>query len=78
MDTYGWILYQQGKYPQAEEWLAAAVKLAKRPAILEHYGDVLFQLNKKEEALTYWKKAQEAGQNSESLLKKINTKKLAE
>jgi len=78
MDTYGWILYQQGKYLQAEEWLAAAVKLAKRPAILEHYGDVLFQLNKKEEALTYWKKAQEAGQASESLLKKINTKKLTE
>ncbi len=78
MDTYGWILYQQKKYTQAEEWLAAAVKSAKRAAILEHYGDVLYQLGKKEDALIYWKQAKEAGQNSEVLNKKISDKKLTE
>lgn len=79
MDTYGWILYQQGKYTQAEEWLgAAAVKSGKRGAIAEHYGDVLFQLGKKEEALLYWKQAKESGQGSELLDKKINDKKLYE
>jgi tetratricopeptide (TPR) repeat protein len=77
IDTYGWILFQQGKYTESEEWLVRAVKLAgNKPLILEHYGDVLFKLGKTEEALKYWKKANEAGGTSETLLKKISTKKL--
>ncbi len=79
IDTYGWILFQQAKYAESEEWLVRAVKLApKRQLILEHYGDVLFRLGKPEEALKYWKKSNEAGGSSESLLKKISTKKLGE
>lgn len=79
MDTYGWILYQQGKYAQAEEWLASAVKMSgKRSAISEHYGDVLYQLGKKQEALIYWKQAKESGEGSELLDKKINDQKLYE
>lgn len=79
IDTYGWILFQQAKFSESEEWLVRAVKLApKKPLILEHYGDVMFKLGKSEEALKYWKKANEAGGNAESLLKKINTKKLGE
>lgn len=79
IDTYGWILYQQAKYAEAEEWLVRSVKLApKRPLILEHYGDVMFKLGKAEEALKYWKKANDAGGNSDALLKKISTKKLSE
>lgn len=79
MDTYGWILYQQGKYTQAEEWLASAVKMSgKRSAISEHYGDVLYQLGKKQEALIYWKQAKESGEGSELLDKKISDQKLYE
>lgn len=77
MDTYGWILYQQKKYKEAEEWLSGAAKLGpKNPNILEHYGDVLFRLNKPELALLQWNAAQKAGGASESLLKKIKDKKL--
>lgn len=79
IDTYGWILFQQAKYAEAEEWLVRAVKLApQRPIILEHYGDVMYKLGKTEEALKYWKKATDAGGNSDGLLKKISTKKLGE
>lgn len=79
LDTYGWILFQQAKYAEAEEWLVRAVKLApKKPLLLEHYGDVMFKLGKQDEAMKYWKKATEAGSNSEVLLKKISTKKLGE
>jgi tetratricopeptide (TPR) repeat protein len=77
IDTYGWILFQQAKYTEAEDWLMRAVKLAgNKPLILEHYGDVLYKLGKPDEALKYWKKANEAGGNSELLLKKISTKKI--
>lgn len=77
MDTYGWILYQQKKYKEAEEWLSGAAKLGlKNPNILEHYGDVLYRLKKPEEALLQWNAAHRAGGSSESLLKKIKEKKL--
>lgn len=76
LDTYGWILYQQGKYKEAEEWLARAVKIGSKSAISEHYGDVLYKLDKKEEALKYWIDAKSSGQGSEELDKKIADKKL--
>ena len=76
LDTYGWILYQQGKYKEAEVWLARAVKIGNKSAIAEHYGDVLYKLDRKEEALKYWMDAKEAGAGSEFLDKKIADKKL--
>jgi tetratricopeptide (TPR) repeat protein len=78
IDTYGWILYQQGKYKEAEEWLGRAVKLGSKSAISEHYGDVLYKLDRKEEALKYWQEAKSAGGGSELLDKKISEKKLNE
>jgi tetratricopeptide (TPR) repeat protein len=75
MDTYGWILYQQKKYNQSEEWLARAARLGpKNPTILEHYGDVLFRLNKVSEAVQQWEAAKAAGGNQELLNKKIKEK----
>jgi tetratricopeptide (TPR) repeat protein len=77
MDTYGWILFKQKKYLEAEVWLSGAAKLGpKDVTILEHYGDVLFKLNKTSEAVKLWEDAQQAGGKSESLLKKIKEKKL--
>ncbi len=79
IDTYGWILYQLGKYKEAEEWLGRAAKMGNKSAvILEHYGDVLYKLNKQDEALINWKEAQKAGQGSDVLDKKIADKKLHE
>jgi tetratricopeptide (TPR) repeat protein len=76
MDTYGWILFQQKKYTEANEWLGNAAKMgAKSATILEHYGDNLFQLGKKEEALEQWEAAKAAGGSSPALLKKIKEKK---
>ncbi|MCB0852101.1 MAG: tetratricopeptide repeat protein [Bacteroidetes bacterium] len=60
-DTYGWILYQQGKFAEAEKWLAKAAKNSSSSVILEHYGDVLNKQGKKEEAIVQWKKAIENG-----------------
>jgi tetratricopeptide (TPR) repeat protein len=76
IDTYGWILYQQGKYKEAEEWLNRAVKMGGKSSISEHYGDVLYKLDRKEEALKYWQEAKAAGGGSEFLDKKITDKKL--
>jgi tetratricopeptide (TPR) repeat protein len=79
MDTYGWILYQQKKYAEAETWLSEAAKKGpKNPTILEHYGDVLFRLNRVKEALSEWNAAKQAGGSSPQLNRKISEKKLDE
>jgi tetratricopeptide (TPR) repeat protein len=77
IDTYGWILYQLGKYKEAEIWLSRSAKIGNKSAVLlEHYGDVLYKLNKIDEAVIIWKEAKAAGQGSEFLDKKIADKKL--
>jgi tetratricopeptide (TPR) repeat protein len=76
IDTYAWVLYQQKKYKEAENILQTIIDKKASGVVLEHYGDVLFKLNKIDQALEYWKKAKEAGNNSDKLQKKINTKTL--
>lgn len=81
-DTYAWILYKQGKYVQAKDWLEKAVNGGgdKNTVILEHLGDTYAKLNDLTKALEFWKKAKavENGDASELLDKKIADKKLYE
>ncbi|NDW10427.1 tetratricopeptide repeat protein [Dysgonomonas sp. 520] len=84
LDTYGWILYEQGAYTMARIYIEKAVKYSeeKKDAsseVYEHYGDVLYKLDEKDKALDYWKKAKEVkeeGDDSETLDKKIETETL--
>jgi tetratricopeptide (TPR) repeat protein len=77
MDTFGWILYKQKKFPQAAEWLQKASTLGPpNPTILEHYGDALYMINKPDDALRSWNAAKNAGGASEELIKKIKEKRL--
>ena len=75
LDTYGWILFLQGDYVNAEFWLLKAIDFggAENGTILEHYGDVMFKLDKKLEAIKFWKMAKENNNNSAILNDKINT-----
>ncbi len=79
-DTYGWIKYQMGAYEDAEYWIRKALETSEEPsgAILEHYGDVLYKLGDREKALNYWIKANEAGEGSDLLHKKIKDNTLYE
>ncbi|MFN5224185.1 MAG: tetratricopeptide repeat protein [Bacteroidota bacterium] len=79
-DTYGWILYEMGKYQDAKMWLQKALDNggSTNGTILEHMGDVLFKLGDKDGALQNWMKAKEAGEYSELLDKKIRDKQLYE
>jgi tetratricopeptide (TPR) repeat protein len=60
-DTYGWILYLQGKYKEAEEWIGKAVKKNGGAEVMEHYGDALHKLGEVEKAREYWQKAIDMG-----------------
>lgn len=72
-DTYGWVLYKQGLYTEAEQWIKKAIESGGNSSdiILEHYGDVLYKLQRQDEAMEYWKKAAEAGKGTVILEKKL-------
>jgi tetratricopeptide (TPR) repeat protein len=81
-DTYAWILYKQGKYVQAKEWLEKAISNGgeSNSVILEHLGDTYSKLHNMTKALEYWNKAKDIGdgETTEFLDKKIADKKLYE
>jgi len=75
LDTYAWVFFMKGDYTLAKFYLESAMNNGGKEngEILEHYGDVLFKEGKPEEAVEYWKKAVEAGYESDILKRKIET-----
>jgi predicted Zn-dependent protease len=79
MDTYAWILFQLGEFPEAKTFQDRAVlKNPKNPTLLEHYGDILIKLGEKEKAVEYWRRAKEAGSDSRTIETKIAELKYVE
>jgi tetratricopeptide (TPR) repeat protein len=79
-DTYGWVLYKMGKFEEARKWIEKALENEEEASavIIEHYGDVLWQLGEHDEGYRYWIKARDKGIGSEFLEMKIEQKKLIE
>jgi len=87
MDTYAWVLFQQGKFREALSWIEKAVKMETNSAVLfDHYGDILIKLGKEKEALKQWQKAleiymanaEENAANIDKIKTKISGKKYVE
>lgn len=78
LDTYAWILYQNKEYKEAFEYQTKAIELSENPsaALFEHLGDMLFKMNKIDEAILNWEKARDGGNDSEELQNKILNKKI--
>ena len=54
LDTYGWILFEQGSYIMAKIYLEKAVEYSgENPSaeVLEHYGDLLIKTGEEEKAV---------------------------
>ncbi len=79
-DTYGWVLYKLGYYEEARVWIEKALEDGGEDngVILEHLGDVYWQLGDSAKALEIWKQAGEAGGGSDLLEKKIRDGKFYE
>jgi len=77
-DTYAWVLFKMEAYNDALIWIEKALSNngKNNPVIVEHYGDILYMLNRKLEAIEEWKKSKEMGRETEALNKKINTGEL--
>ena len=79
-DTYAWILYELADYEQAKVWIQKSLSNGSDSSavVVEHYGDILYQLGNIKDAIIEWKKAKILGQASKFLDKKIEDEKLYE
>ncbi|HIX55561.1 MAG TPA: tetratricopeptide repeat protein [Candidatus Sphingobacterium stercoripullorum] len=58
LDTYAWVLFQQGRFEEAKAWIEKAVnKSNPSSVVLEHYGDILLELGKQKDAQKQWRRA---------------------
>ncbi len=80
LDTKAWVYYKQGEYEKARGILKQALNAGGELSadILEHYGDILFKLDKVNQAVKQWEKAYKLASNSTSLKEKINNRALIE
>ena len=80
LSTKGWVLYKKKDYSAAREVFERALSQGgdEDPLILEHFGDLLYQLQETDQALLYWQQAQEKGSDAPLLEKKIANKQLYE
>ena len=76
-DSVGWGYYLIGDYENAEKYLRKAVELMPDdPIVNDHYGDVLWQLNRKMQAKYFWKNVLEFEDTDEKMKKDIQNKLL--
>ncbi|WP_299703531.1 tetratricopeptide repeat protein [uncultured Pontibacter sp.] len=78
LDTYAWVLYKMEDYNGALTYLERAIAFSEEATIVEHYGDVLFKLGKRDEAVRQWQKAKLKGEASAFIDRKIKEQKLYE
>ncbi len=76
-DTYGWVLFKMERYEEAKFWIEKAYESSEEPSgtVIEHLGDVYYELGKVEKAVQLWKEARDAGETSDSIDKKIKSRK---
>jgi tetratricopeptide (TPR) repeat protein len=65
LDSLGWAHFKEGRYTVAEEYLRkAAERMVTNSVIQDHYGDVLFQLQRFDAAIAAWELALDGDRDS--------------
>ncbi len=72
LDTYAWILFKLKRYEEAKAYAEKIISLEEEisPVVLHHIGDIFAKCGNIENAVTYWQKALDAGDEESDILKK--------
>ena len=74
-DSIGWAYYHVENYIEAEKYLKKAVELMPEDATVnDHYGDILWKLNRKIQARYFWNYVLSLDNADEQIKKKVNIK----
>ncbi len=75
IDSIGWAYYLVDDYFQAEKYLKRAVELMPDdPIVNDHYGDILWKLNRKIQARYFWNNVLTFDDTEEDMIEQINIK----
>ena len=75
IDSIGWAYYLTDNYSKAEKFLKRAVELMPDdPIVNDHYGDILWKLNRKIQARYFWANVLKMDDAKENLIENINIK----
>ena len=75
IDSIGWAYYLIDNYVEAEKYLKRAVELMPEdPTVNDHYGDILWKLNRKIQARYFWNNVLNLEDAGEDIIKNINIK----
>ena len=75
IDSIGWAYYLVDNYVEAEKYLKRAVELMPEdPTVNDHYGDILWKLNRKIQARYFWNNVLSFDDTNEDIRKNINIK----
>ena len=76
-DSVGWGYFLTGRYDEAEKFMRRAIILMPNdPVINDHYGDILWKLNKKLQAKFYWKSVLNLKDTEDDMIEKVKIKLL--
>ncbi len=76
-DSIGWAYYLTNRYREAEELIRKAlIQMPNDPIVNDHYGDILWRLDKKLQAKFYWESVLKSKDADEDLKKKVKAKLL--
>lgn len=79
LDTHAWVLFAGEKYKEARKLIEKVIESGQASATHhEHYGDILYMLGDKDNAVKQWKKAKELNSTNLLIDKKIADRKLYE
>lgn len=61
LDTYGWILYKAGELRNAKKYIEQAIRKGayNNTEVLDHYGDIMYELGSCTDAIEAWEKIEE-------------------
>jgi len=77
IDSVGWGYFLIGDYANAEKFIKQAAQLMPEdPIVNDHYGDILWKLNRKIQAKYCWQKAYDSNESDQEMKKSIKKKLL--
>ena len=75
IDSIGWAYFLVGQYEKAENFLKRAVELMPQdPIVNDHYGDILWKLNRKIQARYFWQYVLNLEETEDEMKKNIKEK----
>jgi tetratricopeptide (TPR) repeat protein len=75
IDSIVWAYYLVNNYLKAEKFLKRAVELMPDdPIVNDHYGDILWKLDRKIQARYFWRNVLKMDNAEEEMIEKINSK----